>query len=79
MDCSEAGRKGGASRSEKKRAASARNLAVARELRRTIPEAKAHVEKCAAQGVKDKVADQWLVDAEKVLTNIEKKPTTVLH
>lgn len=79
MDCSEAGRKGGTSRSEKKRAASARNLAVARELRRTIPEVKAHVEKCAAQVVNDKIAEQWLVDAEKVLTNIEKKPTTVLH
>jgi hypothetical protein len=37
------------------------------------------VEQCAAQGVNDKIAEQWLVDAEKVLTNIEKKPTTVLH
>jgi len=44
MDCSEAGRKGGSSRSARKRAASARNLEAARELRRMIPEIKAHVE-----------------------------------
>jgi hypothetical protein len=34
MDCAEAGRKGGSSKSAKKSAASARNLEAARELRR---------------------------------------------
>jgi hypothetical protein len=65
ISCSEAGRKGGLSRSKVKRETSARNLESARRIRALIPE----VEKDAAQG--DLAAKQWLVDASGELKHLE--------
>jgi hypothetical protein len=84
MNCSEAGRNGGASRSEKKRVASARNLALAREMRRNIAVTKESITQAAALGFTDKAAEKWVADgetiialSEKVLTNLEKKPVVL--
>jgi SOS response regulatory protein OraA/RecX len=68
MDCSEAGKKGGQSRSAAKRASSSRNLELARRIRAEIPAA----EKEAALG---NITEQsWLDDARKALTYLEEKP-----
>jgi hypothetical protein len=71
MDCSEAGRRGGQSRSAAKRAASARNLELARQLRALMSETEAQVAEARAKGVTDTNATQWLEDARINIKNLE--------
>jgi hypothetical protein len=71
MDTREAGKKGGQSRSAAKRAASARNLELARKLRAQMSETEAQVAEASAKGVTDTNATQWLADARINIKNLE--------
>ena len=76
MECSEAGRKGGQSRSAKKLAAVRRNIEVARraqsqnEIRRLVAEAEAHVAEVGPGA--DPVAERFLRDGKIVLAHLAK-------
>jgi len=76
MDCSEAGKKGGQSRSERKRAASAQNLARARQLRAAMAETEKHIAEARANGVTDLFAERWFADAGQVLERFERVSTS---
>jgi hypothetical protein len=81
MDCSEAGKKGGQSRSAKKVAASARNLELARRIRAQVPETEAHIAAMKENGVTDLTAERWLKDARWLLehpTPTSERKTVVL-
>ena len=71
MDCAEAGKKGGQSRSAKKRAASARNLEVARRLRAEMSETETYVADLSAKGFTNLKMNRWLDDARFLITKLE--------
>jgi hypothetical protein len=70
MDCSEAGRKGGKSRSEAKRAQSALNLALARQARRAMSDSDAPTDEPTRM--------KWIADGELILKHLETTRAVVL-